>query len=1075
MQLRNVVILNTFCALLAAALTLPAAAQTWQQPEDHPNPIWARPWVSLNGPWSFRFDEEDAGLEQQWWRTGEYDRTIEVPFPWQSQLSGIGATDYQGAAWYQRTVAVPADAGPRIFLVFGAVDWTASVWVNGREAGSHTGGYTPFEFDITDYVTPGQSARITVRAVDNTGPETPNGKQTGWYTPTGGIWQTVYLESRGASYLSKARAYPDIDRECVRYVFDVQAAQAGEYEVTVNARCGARCGGREHAAHAKAMLESGANEMKVTLPVPDPALWSPDSPALYMARVELKAGEDTIDTAHTYFGMRKVSRGTYNGSEHEYILLNNKPVYLRGALHQSFNPEGVYTHPNDAFIRADYELAKRLGLNMLRIHIKTEEPRCLYWADRLGILIMADVPNYWKHSDRAKRLWEATMRAQIARDFNHPSIFSLVCFNETWGIGDGGYGPERQEWVRDMYLLAKQLDPSWLIEDNSPCRYDHVVTDINSWHFYIDRYERARDHIAEVVEKTYPGSTFNYAEGWKQDTAPLINSEYGGVSAGSGDRDISWVFLHLTNLLRKHGKICGYVYTELSDIEWEHNGFVNYDRRPKAYHYPAGITVSHLQQAEFPVLDCPPYQRVEPGQRVSIPVLLSHWSEREGLVLRFSAHGASVEGTPWSTSIGVAERPVTEAEPFKVSPQGSYDITMPEGRGLIFVAADVMDGAERLASNYCVLDLRGQAWAGPREYAAPFPAGALSDITFATDEAPRELKHDKVSGFGTGYMEYTLRLPEGLAPEAVESCRFVGEMSARASTERLDWPARRKSGDYPQTDEPAWPTDIVFSLNGREFGQVTINNDFADARGVLSHVAHYHHGSNGPLLDVPIAGGAFDALKKALADNREVTLRFEVPKDAAHPGGLAIYGEDMGAYPVNPSLVFTLTPGTAKPTGAVETVNTLESRWVTLLDHGPNGHLWRYTLEEPDEGWVKRRFDDDDWEKGRAGFGTPGTPGALIGTKWDTQDIWLRTELDMDRGLKDAQMVAQLHHDEDVEIYVNGGLLLERKGYRGDYETVILSEDQRGLFSFLRKNVIAIHCRQTRGGQFVDFGLAARE
>ena len=171
------------------------------------------------------------------------------------------------------------------------------------------------------------------------------------------------------------------------------------------------------------------------------------------------------------------------------------------------------------------------------------------------------------------------LRGNIARDYNHPSIISWCNFNETWGLGGNEYKEmtDRQEWVREMYHLAKSLDTTRLIEDNSPCLYDHVETDINSWHFYINDYDRAKEHIANVVAETYPGSGFNYAGDNVQSDAPLINSEYGGISAGAGDKDVSWCFKYLTNELRLHPKICGYIYTELQDIEWEHNGFMNYD------------------------------------------------------------------------------------------------------------------------------------------------------------------------------------------------------------------------------------------------------------------------------------------------------------------------------------------------------------------------------------------------------------------------------------------------------------------------------------------------------------------
>lgn len=888
--------------------------------ETHPRPDWARPWISLNGSWQFEFDPEGKGIEEEWFKGHEYSRTIEVPYPWQSRLSRVHDTEYQGAAWYRREVAIPKDLpGSRIFLVFGAVDWHATVWAGNRLVAEHDEGYTPFEVELTDVAKRGETVTVTVRAFDATDPTAPTGKQIGWYTRTGGIWQTVYIEGRGASYLRNVQILPDIDQERATLRGNLDAASAGVYTIGLAVTEGAR----RYTHSQDVQCAAGNNAFELTIDLPEPALWSPDSPALYQAELSLRNEGAVEDLVHTYFGMRKISRGTYGGSEHEYILLNNKPIYLRGALHQSFNPDGIHTHPDDAYIRRDYEKAKEFGLNFIRIHIKVDEPRVLYWADRLGVLLMCDVPNFWRKGPQSRSWWEATMRGMIARDFNHPSIFSWCLFNETWGIGHGEYDRETQEWVRDKVLEAKALDPTRLVEDNSANRRDHTLTDINSWHFYIDRFKSASRHIARTVERIFPGSEFNYAEGWKQDTAPLINSEYGGVSAGSGDRDISWVFLFLTNLLRKYDKIGGYVYTELEDIEWEHNGFMNYDRSDKEYHYPAGITLAELQRDIFPVLDCPPYQRVKPGDRISIPVILSHWSERTDVTLRLSAHGATVDGREWSQWIKPKEQ-VISPKPYASTPQGSFDFKAPKASGLLFALAEIFVDGERYAANYCVIDVRGGgAWNGRREFGASFPVDAFAQFTFAEGSGRAEESDDagthegKVFGYGSGAITYRLQLPEGLDGDDVIGCRLIAEIGSKAGVERLDWPQRSHPQDYPQTDGKTWPSDIVISIDGEKLGAFTAANDFADARGVLSHVAHYHHGSHGERVDLPFEGKALEALKLALDKGQPIDLTFEVPEDARHKGGLALYGDTMGAYPDDPTFVFTLAKGARKPKGSL--------------------------------------------------------------------------------------------------------------------------------------------------------------
>jgi hypothetical protein len=1056
------------CLFLGSVAALSGPAYALDAPSQHPRPDWTRPWLNLNGPWRFAFDPEDAGIRDGWAKGNDYIQTITVPYPWQSPLSGIARPDYQGIAWYERDITLPAELpAPRVFLVFGAVDWHATVYINGEQVAEHDGGYTPFELELTSLVKPGETARVTVRAVDTTDPEVPTGKQTGWYTPTGGIWQTVYLDFRGTSYLQQAHVSPDIDAKQATFDCVVNAEAAGDYEVAV---C-AQGGGKTLNASGTLACVAGENKLQVVLPVPEPALWSPDSPNLYTARLELRRDGMAVDTVDTYFGMRKISRGTYNGSDFEYILLNNKPIYLKGALHQSFNPQGIYTHPSDDFLRRDYEKAKEFGLNYIRIHIKVEEPRALYWADKLGVMLMCDMPNYTRKTDRSKKTWEQTLRAAVARDFNHPSVIAWCDFNETWGIGDGGYDRATQQWVVDMYKLTKQLDPTRLVEDNSPCTYDHTESDINSWHFYIDNYEQAKKHINEVVEKTFPGSAFNYTGDYRQGTAPLMNSEYGGVSAGGGDRDVGWCFLYLTNLLRSHSKICGYVYTELEDIEWEHNGFMNYDRSLKCFPYPGGITLADLQAEDFPALDVPPYQEVQAGAAVSVPVLFSHWTEREGLTLRITAVGETVDGRPWSQWISCSERPL-QGKPYFVTPQEAYAFTAPDAAGILNLVFEIVKDGRRVGANYCVFNVRGAAWNGPGQYAVSFPPSAFASYTFKDNlgELPDPEGPAKVYGHGVGAIEYHIQLPADLKPEAIQGCRLFVEQGPKADRERVDWPSHSNPQDCPQTDGRKFWSQFRITLNDAVVAKDYSLGDCADVSGVLSHVTYFQHGSHGCMPYLLIEGDALNALKDALAKGQPLRIKFEVPADAAHKGGLAIYGHNMGMWPSDPTLLFTLSGD--KPKGEAKAVDLVSDRIERIVRRGPDGHAWRYTFEKPADDWASPAFDDSKWPQGLGGFGTEGTPGARIGTKWDTPNVWLRTTVTIPDGFGQGGAWIDLHHDEDVQVFVNGQLLLSRKRYATDYSRIALAPEQIALFKPGEDNVVALHCQNTGGGQFVDLALS---
>jgi hypothetical protein len=272
------------------------------------------------------------------------------------------------------------------------------------------------------------------------------------------------------------------------------------------------------------------------------------------------------------------------------------------------------------------------------------------------------------------------------------------------------------------------------------------------------------------------------------------------------------------------------------------------------------------------------------------------------------------------------------------------------------------------------------------------------------------------------------------------------------------------------------------SLDGHAFKELTIRNDFADAMGVLSHEAGWQHGSCGEVVDIPIRGEALESLRDKAEWWRRylpvlddaITLRFEVPVSATNVGGISLYGAAMGAYPCDPTLVFKLAKGAHKPKDAVTAIKSKTDVSKIFIKRAPHGSIWRYAMSDPGEGWETSAFDDSQWKAGMGGFGTKDTPGASVGTKWKTNgpgDIWLRYRFDLPSSRKAGKLCLMLHHDEDVEIFVNGKLLIKEDGYLSDYKQIILDENQRKLFNFRGKNVIAVHCHQTGGGQYVDLGL----
>ena len=1059
------------------------SAEPVPRPE-HPDPGAVRShWANLNGRWQFRFDPSDRGLDEQWFATRgpAFDRSITVPFGWESKLSGI--EDRSKAAkigWYKRTFRVPDDFPPglHVWLRFGAVDWRADVWVNGQKAVAHEGGYSPFEADITDLIRRDAENSLVVRAYDPTDPSLPTGKQVGWYTPTSGIWQTVWLEARPGIYISRLRVETQISPAEATITAQVQD-QAGK-PLTISVRSDDPS---VSAANVQTQTDADTRTTgTVKVQVRNAKLWSPESPTLYPVTVELKDESGRlIDSVQTYFGLRTISRGKFGTEPFERVLLNGKPIYLRLALDQSFNPEGLYTAPSDEFLKKDLELARSVGLNGLRIHIKPEEPRRLYWADRLGVLIMEDMPNTWAQNDRARAAWEKTMRATIERDQNHPAIFSWVAFNETWGLGtpdEYKTNKDTQEWVKRMVREIRSLDPSRLVEDNSPCNYDHVAeTDLNSWHFYIDDPAAAREHINNVVAQSVPGSSFNYCPGEKMNSAPLINSEYGAIGAGNGDRDISWGFRDLTTQLRRHPQIQGYVYTELTDIEWEHNGFANYNRTPKQFGYEAfvpGMTVADLQGADFIGYDCPPVILTKPGETIRVPLFVSHFSDlSKPPTLRWWVVGVNDQGQRDEKKM--PDR-LVEWAPYDVTAQQVPLEFKLDGTFVGAVGFELVDvSGKRIAANFVNIVSRP---------AAPAPRiERLDDHRVALRFNPEDFSEQhwsdgqkrsqaKASGIGTGYFTYKLAVPEAVREAIPTKARVRFELAARAGLKKLDWPARTNPQDYPQTDARQAPGTVRIAIGAEAPRTASLPDDPADSRGLLSTLQGVDHASYGYRVEFEVELSA--NTRKQLAEGQSLTIRLDGPDG----GGLSVFGANTGAFPFDPTLILSTeqklpTDLKVSPDDPV-VANRYSARIQTVMptaDQEPEVPVrWRFTTREPSPGWERPAFNDSAWSTGVGAFGSPGTAGAHIGTTWNSRQIWLRTQLELPALNPDDELTLRLFHNEDASIYVNGKPLIQTAGHITRMAEIPLSANQRALF-VPGANTIAVECLNTSGGQGIDVGF----
>jgi hypothetical protein len=900
---------------------------------EHPRPDFERvDWSNLNGKWSFRLDPTNAGIAEAW-SAGKvsFPQTIVVPFPWGSPLSGI--TNQADIAWYRRSVTVPEGwQGKRVFLVVGASDWLTQGWFDGQPVGEHRGGYTPFEFELTAQVRWGQEQQLVLRVDDSPHPFKLEGKQG--YGAAKGIWQTLYLEARSAVYIDTLHFTPDIDGSKVT----VKAAFSDPVQGTL--RLEFKTGDQPAFSHA---IAEARREVTFDMPVANLRLWSLDDPFLYEVEAILAAGDQATDQIHTYFGMRKISIVDLPGTDHPYIALNNRPVYLQLALDQSYHPEGFYTFPSDSFMRDEILRSRRLGLNANRFHVKIDVPRKIYWSDRLGMLVMADVPNSWGEPDaEMRREVEHALRGMIRRDYNHPSIFAWVPFNETWGLftkqGDQrAFLPETQEWVGSVYRLAKTLDPTRLVEDNSPCNFDHVETDINSWHAYLPGWEW-KHHLEQVTRDTHPGSNWNFIGGRPQARQPLLNSECGnvwGYEGSTGDVDWSWDYHIMMNEFRRHPKICGWLYTEHHDVINEWNGYYRFDRSEKVTgleELAPGMTLADLHSPFYLSTGSELCRDVKPGEMVNIPLFLSCLTDRapgRQLVLRTELVGWDALGRSEIHDKG--SRTLAEFAPWlarELTPD--LEVQAPDKPCLAILRLSLeTEAGEVLHRNFTTF--RVTDGSSPRVERLQRDDSELLVVRFAPHsfrDSKWSLKQWnvldglKVNGAGHGYFEYQLRWPEGLDPKQVVATTLMLEASAKrlhgkdqpdAGTQEGDFMRGRGTHDpslnpnsYPMTDTVPFPSAVRIEVGGRGVAVRDLPDDPADHRGILSWHAQLRDrklreaGSYGYLVSAAIPA----ELIQSAAASREIIIRLAV--DEAFPGGLAIYGEQFGRYPLDPTLVFTL-------------------------------------------------------------------------------------------------------------------------------------------------------------------------
>ena len=540
---------------------------------EHPKPQFMRQaWANLNGLWQFEYDNglsgEARGMHNP---DAQFSMEINVPFCVESKLSGIANTDFINSVWYKREVELTEEqVAGRVILHFGAVDYEAVVYVNGKKVGKHKGGYVSFSFDITDFVTAGKNV-ITLNAIDDTrhrlvacGKQSYKYESFGcFYTRTTGIWQTVWREFVPKDYIVATRYDTDIEAGIVT----IEATVCGKGTLKAEAFYEGKPMG---SAETKIYNTTG----RLSIQLAETHLWEVGAGRLY--DLVLTFGEDKVDS---YFGMRSVRMEGY------VCLINEKPVYQRLVLDQGFYPDGIYTAPSDEALKGDIELSLAMGFNGARLHEKVFEERFLYHADCLGYIVWGEYPNWGldtTYNDVINPVlpeWMEIMR----RDYNHPAIVGWCPLNECW---------ERKQcndFIRNIYLVTKELDRTRPCIDTSGGF--HVKTDIFDIHDYEQDPEKFAEHFKDYVSE---GKFFDVYARWQPYTGePMFVSEYGGIQwaqdqAGWGygnapktEEEFLSRLKGLTDVLMDNEHMLGLCYTQLTDVEQEQNGLYTYDRKPK--------------------------------------------------------------------------------------------------------------------------------------------------------------------------------------------------------------------------------------------------------------------------------------------------------------------------------------------------------------------------------------------------------------------------------------------------------------------------------------------------------------
>ncbi len=891
------------------------------------------------------------------------------------------------------------------------------MWVNGKEVGSHRGGYDSFTFDITDALKKSGLQEIILSVWDptNAGSQ-PRGKQVKkpggiWYTAVTGIWQTVWLEPVPKKYVRRIRIVPLYDEGVVQIEIDATGGTSVAASVIED-------------EGPWASVQPIDEREPIRIKLQKLRAWSPSDPFLYDVVVRLYDKGGVIDQVQSYFGMRKIEVKKDKAGINR-LFLNNKPLFQYGPLDQGWWPDGLYTAPTDEALRYDIEVLKKIGCNMLRKHVKIEPARFYYWCDKLGLMVWQDMPNGNNKTDADKKQFEWELMRLVHSHYNNPSIIMWVPFNEGWGQHDT---PRYAE-------LIKKLDPTRLVNEASGWanRESGDVRDIHSYPGPAapPNEEKRASVLGEFGGLGLPvkGHTWQDEKNW-------------GYRSYETREQLTNSYVALLSKLRPMigGGLCAAVYTQTTDVEVEVNGFMTYDRAM------VKMDAKRIAAANRKLYLPPPVIKtiVPTAQNTSeLPPVkpLFDFPVRDTSVCVGPDGIYYLTGTTANNPAGIDDKTGWYYVNEGIRVWKSKDLKEWEPLGLVWsVDKDATWAKEfktyrgnRARAVWApeIHYLKGTFWL---TYSMNYRGcGLLKSVTGKPEGPYRDVKTD---GPLTGQIDASLfQDDDGKVYWVYQNgkiARMKDDMTGLAKEPRLLKPANYKHVGFEGA--------FVMKSGGR-----------------------YH------LACADFIGGNYHCM---VASSASLMGPYGDRYLAVPHGGHNMFFRDREGRWWSTLFGHTSAAPVRERPAILRVAIDNKGKIAPLFPPGfekQEPPKWRYTMDPPGKGWETADFDDAAWSQGPAGFGKAGTPGALVRTEWNSSDIWLRRAFELkDKKLNELHL--SIHHDEDAEVYINGVLAAKLSGYTTSYVKAPIEEAASKALK-VGSNCLAVHCHQSGGGQYIDVGM----